>query len=136
MKRITTPQTQPVSRIGATMVIALLALLFGSLVIAGLLRTVSMSHRQLKCDEFRMQAILLADAGCARAMTLLRTQQDFTDAIWNVPAGQLPSGRTAMVRMTVSPDPIQPTKRIVSVVAEYPLGHRDLVRFTRNVVMP
>lgn len=118
------------------MVIALLALLLGSLMIAGLLKTVSMSHRQLKCDEFRMQAIQLADAGCARAMTLLRTQGEFADAIWNVPAEQLPAGRTAMVRMTVSSDPAQPAKRFVSVLAEYPLGHRDLVKVTRNVVIP
>jgi hypothetical protein len=68
-------------------------------------------------------------------MTLLRIQQDFADATWNVPAEQLPSGRTAMVRMTVSSDPVQPAKRLVSVVAEYPLGHRDLVRVTRNVMI-
>lgn len=124
------------SRSGATMVLALLALLVGSLMIAGLLKTVSMSHRQMRRDEMRMQANLLADSGLARAMTLIRARPDFTEEVWNVPVEQLPAGRTAVVRLTIATDPLNPTGRIVSVVAEYPVGHPDQVRITRKRAIP
>lgn len=117
------------------MVIALVALLLGSLMIAGLLKTVSMSHRQLKRDEFRMQASLLADAGCARALALLQIRPDFTEETWNVSGEQLPYGRSAVVRMKISTDAADVSKRFVSVLAEYPLGHPDLVKISREVAI-
>ena len=79
------------SRDGAAMVFALMALLLASIMMAGLLRTVSMSHRQLKRYEYRIQASLLADAGCARAVAKLQHEPDFKSEIWNVPAEQLVS---------------------------------------------
>ena len=77
MKRINPTRTKSAtSRPGATIVLAMLALLLASLLIAGLLKTVSMSHRQLKRDEFRIQASLLADASYGRALSLMRSQPD------------------------------------------------------------
>jgi type II secretory pathway component PulK len=69
----TPPRFRPeFTRHGAAMVLALLALLVASMMIAALMRTAAMSHRQLKRDEFRLQASLLADAGCERNGMSLR----------------------------------------------------------------
>jgi type II secretory pathway component PulK len=124
------------TRRGAAMVFALMALLVASMMIAALLRTIAMSHRQFKRDEYRLQASLLADAGCDRALMLLKIKPDFTTAEWKVPAEQLSPDRTASVRISVTTDAAQPTRRIMSVIAEYPSGHPDLVRVTRSRSVP
>ena len=127
---------QTSTRRGAAMVFALMALLVASMLIAALLRTTALSHRQLKRDEYRLQANLLADAGYDRAVKTLKIKPDFTTEEWKVPAEQLSSERTALVRLSVTTDTTQPKRRIVSVIAEYPSGHPDLVRVTRSRPVP
>ncbi len=118
------------------MVFALMALLVASMLIAALLRTSAMSHRQLKRDEYRLQANLLADAGYDRAVKTLKIRPDFTTEEWKVPEEQLSPERTALVRLSVTPDTTQRKRRIVSVIAEYPSGDPNLVRVTRNRSVP
>jgi type II secretory pathway component PulK len=117
------------------MVFALIAFLLASLLIAGLLRTVSMSHRQMKREEFRIQAAFLADAGCARAMARLKNNPEFKSETWAVPATELMADRTATVELTVTRDPQSLKKQTISAVVEYPSGHTDRVRITRNVAL-
>ncbi|MEI8018523.1 MAG: hypothetical protein WCH39_10025, partial [Schlesneria sp.] len=88
-------------------------------------------------DEYRLQANLLADAGYDRAVKTLKIKPDFTTEEWEVPAEQLSLERTALVRLSVTTtDTTQPKRRIVSVFAEYPSGHPDLVRVTRSRPVP
>ena len=136
MKKSRKPVRRTSTRRGAAMVFALMALLVASMMIAALMKTTAMSHRQLKRDEYRLQASLLADAGCDRAVMLLKLKPDFTTEEWKVPAEQLSSERTASVRLSVTNDTAQPTRRIVSVTAEYPSGDPDLVRVTRHRPVP
>ena len=133
MKSITktSVRTDP-PRAGAAMVLGLILLLVASLMIAALMRTAAMSHRQLKRDEFRLQASLLADAGCDRALAILRSRPELTSDEWVVPAEQLAPDRTAIVHLSVAPDSLNPNQRIVTSVAEFPVGHPDLVRITRQ----
>ena len=121
------------SRRGAAMIFALIALLVASIIIGSLLKTAGMSHRQLKKDENRLQASLLADAGCDRIRMLLQTQADFTSGEWNVSAEQFGSGRSGQVQMTVATDPNNPDRRIIMAVAHYPVGQPDAVRITRQI---
>lgn len=121
------------SRRGAVMVFALIALLVASIMIGSLLKTASMSHRQLKKDENRLQASLLADAGCDRIRMLLQTQADFTSGEWNVPAEHFGAGRSGKVQLTVTADPKQPDQRILTAVAHFPVGQPDVVRMTRQI---
>ena len=91
------------SRRGSVMVFALIALLVASMMIGSLLKTAGMSHRQIRKDEIRLQASLLADAGCERVRMLLQSQPDFSSGEWDVPAEQLtpnPWGHPDAVRIT------------------------------------
>ena len=121
---------------GAAMVFALIALLIASMIIGSLMRTASRSHRQLKRDEYRLQASFLADAGCDRAQLLLQQNPDFQSGEWQIPAGRLAPGRAAIVQMSVTTDPDHPEERIIAAVARYPIDHRDLVRITRQIRIP
>jgi hypothetical protein len=99
------------------------------------LRTTALSHRQLKREEYRLQASLLVDAGYARATAALRQRSDFREERWLVPEDQLFPGRTATVQLAVAADPAEPSRQIVSVTAEYPLNHPDAVRITRRTLV-
>jgi type II secretory pathway component PulK len=125
-----------IDRRGAIIVFALMAMLATTLMIAQLLKTASISHRQLKLDEYRIQASLLADAGWARAALRLKNQADYTGEVWTVPSEQLGPGKTAEVRLNVTANPTKPDERILVVVAEYPVGRVDLVRVSRKFVVP
>ena len=122
-----------VTRSGAVMIFALIALLVTSIMIGSLLKIAAMSHRQLKRDEYRLQASFLADAASERALVRLQTDPRFLGDKWLVPAEQLAPGRTATVRTSVTPDPLNPNRQIIEVMAEYPVGHPDFVRITRHL---
>jgi type II secretory pathway component PulK len=133
MKRAICANGRPVtSRRGAAIVFGLVTLLVASLLVAAVIKTAALSHRQLQRDELRVQANLLADAGCERVLAKLRQQPDFTGETWTVPAEQLGLGRTAAVKCQVSTDAAGADRRIVSVTAEYPVGSPDRCRVTRE----
>jgi len=115
------------------MIFALIALLVTSLMIGSLLKIAAMSHRQLKRDEYRLQASFLADAASERALVRLKIDPGFLGDEWRVPAEQLAPGRTATVRTSVTPDLVNPNRQIIEVMAEYPVGHPDFVRITRQL---
>jgi hypothetical protein len=123
-------------RRGAAIVFALIALLVASMMMAALLQTASMSHRQFIRDEYRVQACFLADAGCLRGERQLKLQPGFTGELWTVSGQQLGVSNAAEVRISVTTDPAKPDERLMSVVAEYPVGHADLVRVARKVRVP
>lgn len=137
MKRktiIATSNTNP--RRGAVLIFAMMAMLVGSMLIVALMRTASLTHRTLKQEEIRLQANQLADAGCSRLIRLLQKNPEFTDEAWTVPPEQLEPGRTATVRMKVSTDTAKPNRKLAKVEVEYPVGHPDLVRITREIPLP
>lgn len=120
-------------RRGAVMVFALIGLLVTSMMIGALLKTTGMSHRQLKRDEFRLQAGYLADAGCERARLMLQSQPDLKSDEWQVPAGELSQGRTATVTISVEKKEDHPSRFVITATAVYPLDHPDLVRVTHQL---
>lgn len=124
------------NRRGAVMVFALVALLVTSMIIGSLLRTAGMAHRQLKRDEFRLQACLLAEAGCERGRALLVGQPDFTTGEWRIAAEELSNDRTAIVTMFVEKTSDGSSGQIIKATAVYPVDHPDLVRITRQIHVP
>jgi type II secretory pathway component PulK len=132
-KQHTIRRTPMQSRRGAAMVFALVALIAATSIVAVLLRTASISHRQLKRDELRAQAVLLANAGIARAILKLHQHPDFTDETWNVPSEQFITGKTAVVQLKIVQ---QQEKRVLSATAEFPAGRADAVRVTHEITLP
>ena len=126
----------PHQRQGAAIVFAMMALLIASLLIGTLIRTVAFSHRELRRDEIRTQANLIADAGCRRAVISFQENSDLIEETWNIPAAQLDSGYAATVYMKVTAKDTKPDQRVVSLTVRYPLEHPDLVQVTREFVFP
>ena len=122
-------------RRGAIIVFAILALLVVSMLGAALLRTVSQSKQQLQREVLHTQAVWLADSGAARAVARLNASSDYTGETWAVPAEQLSAGRTAAVRIALSPDPDHPERTIIAATAEYPYGSPTAIRITKRITV-
>lgn len=122
-------------RRGAIIVFAILALLVVSMLGAALLRTVSQSKQQLQREALHTQAVWLADSGAARAVAQLRAAPDYIGETWTVPAEQLSAGRTASVRIALSPEPDHPERTIIAATAEYPHGSPTAIRITKRITV-
>ena len=122
-------------RRGAIIVFAILALLVVSMLGAALLRTVSQSKQQLQREALHTQAVWLADSGAARAVAQLNASPDYIGETWAVPAEQLSAGRTASVRIAVSPEPDHPERTIIAATAEYPHGSPTAIRITKRITV-
>lgn len=127
-------RTLPALRRGAILVFAMIALLVASMIGASLLRTTLMSARQIKLEQHRLQASLLAEAGCQRALTRMQLDADYVSEDWTVPSSQLNSPWTGNVRISVAPVPDSESSRTITVIAEYPQASVHLVRVTRQLV--
>ena len=137
MKRLVVRNVSPRSgtRHGAIIVFAILALLVVSMLGTALLRTVSQSIRQLQHETLHAQTVWLADSGVARAVARWNASADYTGETWTVPAEQLSAGRTAEVRITVSPETDHPDRTIIAATAEYPQGSPTAIRITKRITV-
>jgi hypothetical protein len=122
-------------RRGAIIIFAMLALLLASLMIAALMRMTVLSHQQMIRDEFRVQAGLLADAGCERALARLSEQVDWKGDAWKISDDDIASGFGADVLTTVENEP-ESNRKLVKVVAQYPVDHPSVVRVIRQRKTP
>ena len=114
---------------------AILALLVVSMLGAALLRTVSQSKQQLQREVLHTQAVWLADSGAARAVAKLRAAPDYIGETWAVPVEQLSAGRTASVRIALSPEPNHPDRTVIAATAEYPQGSPTAIRITKRIIV-
>ena len=131
--RIAVDRRKP--RRGAILVFAILALLVVSMLGASLIKTVSVSMRQLQHEVLHTQAVWLADSGAARAIARLRASADYTGETWSVPAEQLTAGRTASVHIFISPETDHPERTIIAATAEYPFGSPTAIRITKRITV-
>lgn len=129
------PAKPSLRRRGAAIIFAMLALLLASLMIAALMRMTVLSQQQMVRDEFRVQAGLLADAGCERALVRLSEQADWKGDVWTFSAADLGSGFGAEVLTTIEDEP-ESNRKIVKIVAEYPVNHSSVVRVIRQRKTP
>lgn len=122
-------------RRGTILVIAMIALLIVTMLGAALLQTAVASLRQVHREQQILQAELLADAGCQRAVALLEESAEYRGDDWQVPAEQLKSASPAIVRIRVQkPEPGNMAFQVESI-AEYPQSSPQSVRVTRKLVL-
>lgn len=121
-----------VSRRGAAIVFAMLALLTATIMITTLMRTVALIHRQMGRDVYLVQAGLLADAGVQRAELQMKNQADWKEGVWTVSGDELGTGLSAKVRMSIESHPARSERPILKVIAEYPADHPSIVRVIRQ----
>lgn len=133
--RRTTPSTTIHPRRGALLIFAMVALLVTSMIGAALLRNSVMSLQQIRREQLRLQAGLLAESGCQRAISKLQTEADYKSEVWKIPAEELAANSAATVTITVSEEPDPDVGRTVTAVAEYPDNSASQFRVTKKLTL-
>ncbi len=99
------------------------------------LKTAAMERRQLRSQQDRLQAEILADAGLDRAAAQLQSTGDYSGETWQIGAEAFAGRGAATVTIQVRPSKENPTSHKVHAVAEFPVGHDALVRRSKQITI-
>lgn len=124
------------SRKRGVVLIAVLVLFAVSLTLFGLWsQAVIREHSRLATQQFRVQAVRLAEAGLERAVSLRANDAKYVDEVWSVPATQLDKSHAAQVRIHVTPASGTGGIRY-EATAEFPVGVPRRVQITKSLLIP
>ena len=135
----TTKETRGLKRIGDRRGVVLMSVLVcmavAMLLFAAWLKTAAMERRQLRTQQDRLQAEILADAGLDRAAAQLLSAGDYSGETWQVGPEALAGRGAATVTIQVDSPKETPSSRKVHVVAEYPVVGAARVRRSKQITV-
>ena len=99
------------------------------------LKTAALERGQLRAQQDRVQAEILADAGLDRAGAQLHAASDYSGETWQIGADSFAGRGAASVTIRVESVPEKATARKVQAVAEYPVGSDARVRRSKQVTI-
>ncbi len=122
------PQRRGLALLMAIACVAMLVLVFGSLMKLGFA-----GRAQVRSEERRLRAAWLAESGLERAWAKLSTDPDYRGESWELSAETLDGKDAAIVRIVVEPrgDDLRVTSR-----ADYPHKSTTRARQTRTAFFP
>ena len=113
--------------------VAVIVLFSVSLMLFGLWsRAVIRERHSLATQQFRIQAVRLAEAGLQRAISLRAADSQYAEEVWSVPASELDNNHVGQVRIRVAPTTNADSLRYDST-AEFPVGAQRRVQITKSV---
>jgi Tfp pilus assembly protein PilX len=116
--------------------VAVLVLVSVSLTLFGLWsQAVIRQHRITANQQFRLQAVQLAEAGLGRAVLLRAGDAKYADEVWSVPAAELDATHAGQVRIRVTPTSNARGVRY-EATAEFPVGALHRAQITKSVEIP
>jgi Tfp pilus assembly protein PilX len=128
--RTSSSRIQPKTHPRGLVLIVVMVCLAVFTTLAGVLLKLSLSERrQVRMQEWRLQAEWLAESGVERAAARLADSADYAGETWKVSPEQLGAGAACVVTIEVERIDAQPTMRRVRVRADY---SRDDVRAARH----
>jgi hypothetical protein len=98
-------------------------------------RAVVIEHRRLDVQQFRVQAVRLAEAGLRRAAAQRAALPQYESETWRVPAAELDQLHDAEVSIRVIPIADGKTLAIEST-AQYPAGTDRRAQSTKRIEIP
>ncbi|MCA9024719.1 MAG: pilus assembly PilX N-terminal domain-containing protein [Planctomycetaceae bacterium] len=129
--RISKAKPRPFThRRGAAMIVAVVCLTLLSAITISLVRLSLASQQQVERDQWRLQSAWLAESGLLRAVAHVEVGQPVESEHWT-PTGIGPMAHAGRVTTTVTPDPDNEARLIVTVTADFPDHPTDRVRTTR-----
>lgn len=119
-------------RRGAIVLIPMLCLILALAVIGGLLKQTSIELKQLKKEQYLVQANWLANAAAQRAVIELENQKNYTGETWNLSPEQITGTLPGSVKIEIQPSEIKDQSVIIRTIASYPSDSVDQVRVIRE----
>jgi Tfp pilus assembly protein PilX len=115
--------------------VVLVCLVIITLIAAGLLRTVHSQRALIRGEARGLQADWLAESALERASARLAADHDYQGETWSISAEDLGGEAPGLVTIEVETSAENPTRRLVSVRADYPGDTEQRVRRTRRVIV-
>jgi len=127
-----TQQKRGVYRRGTIILIPLVCLVLSLAVIGELLKQSSLELKQLKKEQYHLQAIWLADAAAQRAIDKLNTQQDYQGETWALLPEEI--GGAFPGEVIINVDRRNQTSKFITIRAQasYPATAAERVRIIRE----
>ena len=121
------------SRRGAILVVALICLTLSTLLLGSLLKSAILHRKQMRYEEYRLQAEWLAESGLERTADRLAENADYPGESWRIDADQFNGQHAALVTINIDRPKDRPGIRIAKIVATYPANVRRYTRRTMHV---
>lgn len=119
------------NRRAAAMAMALVVLLVVGMVSGMTLQAILRSHRQVREEEQRVQAELLADSAVSRAAAMLRSDAAWSGETWKVSLADPEEPATTGIAIIRVENSVEPVRRKIFITAVYPddpVHHAQAVR--------
>ena len=122
-------------RRGALMAAVLVLLLVSSMLILAWAKSVATTHRQMRVQQWRVQADLLAESALERAAAMLRRDAAYNGETWQVPAADLGGTYSGEAIITVDAPEGEPNSRNVRVQAFFPADSDQRAQKVKQAVV-
>ena len=120
-------------RRGFAVLMVLVCLFVISMISTSVLQLAVAQRRQMQREQLRLQATWLAEAALDRAAVRLKQDTGYSGEVWTVDEKQFASGQTGSVRIEIQADKTITSRRIVSVVADFPADTKQRARVSQQL---
>ena len=127
--------TAAADRHGAMLLIMMICLLLTTMIGGSLLKLALTQRKQSRRANLRLQAAWLAESAIDRAAAQIGNDAAYSGEQWELPAESFGQRRPGSVRIQVETAPNKPTRRYVTVVADYPSGTDQRARVGKRVTV-
>lgn len=120
-------------RCGAVLVAALVCLTLSTVLLGSLLNAAIRHRKQMRWEEYRLQAEWLAESAVERTADRLADDAEYAGESWKIDATQLDGQHSALVTISIRESANHPGIRTVTVVATYPANAARNTKRTKQV---
>ncbi len=124
-----------IARRGMLLVSVLVCLSVVMIVFASWMRAGILQTRQVRAQQDRVQAELLAVSGLERAAAQLAANGEYTGETWNLKAAALGGTAGGRVEIRVTPDAHDPSSRHVVAAADFPAEGPTVARRSKEITI-
>jgi hypothetical protein len=126
---------KPSSRNGVILVAVVVVLTISLTLFALWARAALQQHQRITFEQWRMQAVRLAEAGVRRGLARRAADKAFTQETWSLAAEALDQSHAGVVRIRVMAGPDESTMRC-NATAEFPAGAVRRAQVTKRIEIP
>lgn len=120
-------------RRGGILIVAMVCMLLATMILGAMLKLTMMHGRQMRTEQYSVQADWLAVSAVERAASRLFDDRSYSGEVWEIEAGLIGGVYDGRAEIRVTPSAEDQDEYSVTVVAVYPLHSPQPMRRTKTV---
>ena len=117
------------------MIAAIICLVLATVLLASVLKLASTGRKQVRRQQWRLQAEWLTESGLERAASRLAGDAAYEGETWNIAAEDLDGRHKGLVVIKVEASDDSPNARSVHIEASYPAGSTVFAKRSRQATV-